>query len=61
MSEDPNSLTNVRGKTLRLPDDVWRRLEAESKRTGLSVTEIIRQAINAQLLWLERLERDDEP
>jgi predicted DNA-binding protein len=41
----------VRANTVRLPEDMWKALEAESKRTGQSTSELVRQAVTLHLAF----------
>jgi len=41
----------VRANTVRLPEDMWKALEAESRRTGQSTSELVRQAVTLHLAF----------
>jgi predicted DNA-binding protein len=42
----------VRANTVRMPEDMWQALQAESERTGQSTSELIRQAVSLRLAFI---------
>lgn len=43
---------DVRANTVRMPEDMWQALQAESKRTGQSTSELVRQAVSLRLAFI---------
>jgi predicted DNA-binding protein len=43
---------DVRANTVRMPEDMWQALQAESERTGQSTSELIRQAVSLRLAFI---------
>jgi predicted DNA-binding protein len=43
---------DVRANTVRMPEDLWQALQAESERTGQSTSELIRQAVALRLAFV---------
>jgi hypothetical protein len=52
------SVSNVKQKSLRMPEDLWAALEAESNRQGVPVSELIRQSVVAHLIFLRQLHEE---
>ena len=44
-------MSDVRGKTVRMDDDLWDAIEAERRRTGASEAELIRRAMTLYLAY----------
>lgn len=53
-----DSVPNVRATMIRLPEDLYRALQAEAKRSGVSMSELCRQAIVVHLALLERMHEE---
>ena len=52
-ARDPASVRpDVRANTVRMPEDLWQALQAESERTGQSTSELIRQAVALRLAFV---------
>jgi len=43
---------DVRANTVRMPEDMWQALQAESERTGQSTSELVRQAVGLRLAFI---------
>jgi predicted DNA-binding protein len=62
-ADNPDSVRgDVRANTVRMPEDLWQALQAESERTGQSTSELIRQAVALRLAFVavERAAADGE-
>jgi predicted DNA-binding protein len=52
-ADKPDSVRrDVRANTVRMPEDMWQALQAESERTGQSTSELIRQAVSLRLAFI---------
>jgi predicted DNA-binding protein len=52
-ADNPDSVRrDVRANTVRMPEDLWQALQAEAERTGLSTSELIRQAVSLRLAFI---------
>jgi predicted DNA-binding protein len=52
-ADKPGSVPrDVRANTVRMPEDLWQALQAESERTGQSTSELIRQAVALRLAFV---------
>jgi predicted DNA-binding protein len=52
-ADNPDSVRrDVRANTVRMPEDMWQALQAESERTGQSTSELIRQAVSLRLAFI---------
>ena len=52
-TDKPDSVRrDVRANTVRMPEDMWQALQAESKRTGQSTSELVRQAVSLRLAFI---------
>jgi len=52
-ADKPDSVRrDVRANTVRMPEDLWQALQAESERTGQSTSELIRQAVSLRLAFI---------
>jgi cytidylate kinase len=48
-TEQPNSFPSVKATMIRLPEDMLEALQAEASRSGISMSELVRQAITLRL------------
>ena len=48
-TEEPNSVSPVKATMIRLPEDMLEALQAEASRSGISMSELVRQAITLRL------------
>jgi cytidylate kinase len=48
-TEQPNSVPPVKATMIRLPEDMLEALQAEASRSGVSMSELVRQAITLRL------------